>query len=452
MDIDISGDPGRALAWLVNSVDPGQRIKGVDWSEWSRQSERQSGVCDAVSHFVDYPSPPRSPWQMYGPLGTSAACPQHPFLGPVKTVCSRPVVDIHLPSYTSIETADPAWNKYCKDVLDFASAFNQKYSSSVRIVSFSPVRVYVSDPAVPQSARLKQSDAALLALSQDVTSRKRLDGNAAGFLPQSFRLGITQADSVVEQVPSIGVLNRQCEAAGTELFSILGMDWEDPNIHAAWGTKLAAIGARVEKGDTGIRTVTIAGTTKLTARNLRDVVKLAPVQGVTFVGIPEIYDLAYGGCRFVPALCEWAITNAEGVQTRERDCTVPIVTASSIAQGVRDLFESKACTTAVGVNPADAFLTVNTAQFQTWPGFSIQQPPVCFPKNSSPDTITGMSQIGCNNFSTFTVAQFVSFMEQFAERTAAERLMLGHDPDQAVPVMLYEAAYIPNAWMRELVG
>jgi hypothetical protein len=337
-------------------------------------------------------------------------------------------VEINLPSYTSIETG-PDWDRYCANVLNFIEAFNKRYGASagVRIVSFSPTRVYVSGEGLPDDARLKQADAGFVALSKAVKNRTLNLG------PQ-FRLGITQADSIVKGVGAVAHLNSLCKTAGTPLFTIFNIDSEDPNVHGDLKGSLSLVG-HAAKG-TGITTVTLAGGPSLTASKLSDVFLLPPIEGITYVGVPEIYDIEYSGCTFPPPLCA------------KKGCAKPTVTPQYIRRGVEALFSAKACTTEVGLPPSEAFLTVNTPYFQTWPGFSIQQPSACF---DPPGTITGLSQVGCNNLSTFTVAEFVEFAQAFAERTAIGRQSKGVVPYSApVPIMLYEAAYIPLSWMKQL--
>lgn len=446
--IDITG-LGPALAWFVgymnmNAPARSALVRAVDWGT-------NAAWCDVKAFLAAAPSQPAStPWIMYGSdWSGKGLCPaiaepsptQAQFPGPAKLLCSRAVVTIHLPSYTNIETGTgavpaAAWSAYCNNVLNFIQAFNAKYgeAAGVRFVSFSPTRVYVSDPAVPVAARLKQSQTALLALSRDVKQRN---------MGPEFKLGITQADSIVQQVPAIGQLNAKCIQANTPQFTIFNFDSEDPNVHSNLALALKQVGvAAVGKG---IDTVTMAGSTSLTAQKLTEVFKLPSIEGVTFVGIPEIYDMAYAGCTFPPPLCSWSIDQGKTTQT---NCDIPTVTADYIARGVVDLFTAKKCTSEVGINPTNAFLTQNTRYFQTWPGFSIQQPPACF---KTPATITGMSQVGCSNFSTFTVQQFVEFARAFGDRTASERMARGISPYAApVPIMLYEAAYIPLTWLKQL--
>jgi hypothetical protein len=363
--------------------------------------------------------------------------------GPLVRLCRRPSVLINLPSYTSISDRD--WEPFVDNVLAFVEAFNRSHAAAgVSIVSFSPLQEGSLTPDM------------LTRLAGKVKARAGMGLPADG--PQ-FRLGITRYGSLAEALAPIKDLNKRLRQQGLPTYQLFGFDSEDPDFDFKTGggpgtvedrrARLLASLASQAPG-AGVDTVCVPGGPSMTAQKFRDVYKLGgPSQSpvATMVAMPEIYDLAYGGCKFPPPLCEWSV---DGSTTR--DCAKPKVDSAYIAQGVEQLFTSRQCTTNVGVKPDTAFLTTNTRALQTWPAFSIQQPDSCF--GTPAGTITGGSQTGCNNLSTFTLAQFVEFLLVFAERTALGRLQTqpraSLAPWAPVPVMLYEAAYIPLAWMQSL--
>jgi hypothetical protein len=334
-----------------------------------------------------------------------------------------------LPSFSNIYGTS-ALSSLFTNVLNFIQAFNARYASiNVQIVSFSPARVYDSGAPVPY---VYQANSDLLLLPQEVKTRG-----------MTLTLGISQFDGVTTQLSSIGELNTQCAAAGLQQFTTYITDSQDTWWHSvptglAGGFKQLTLQAV----SNGVNTVAVAGGPNYTSTNqLIGGFGLHPVPGVTQVGMPEIYDIAYGGCDFPPPLCQWSVPPNYVTQT---NCTVPQVTPEYINTGISNLFN----TPCGDVKPMD-FLNANTPSFQTWPGFAIEVSTNCFP-NAASLTISGWAQQGCNSLFTFTVDQFAYFAQQFGKATAAGREANGVITDPEVPMMLYEAAFIPIAWMAQL--
>lgn len=253
-------------------------------------------------------------------------------------------------------------------------------------------------------------------------------------------LGISQYMDVDTQMPSIASLNASCASQGLPSFSIFITDYQDQYWHGKdLPTGLRTITSQAYKA--GVTTVGIAGGPNYSApQQLQNAFNLAAVPNVTQVGIPEIYDLAWAGCNFPPPLCHYS--DAKGKDTPS--CDIPTVTNAYIDAGIEALFTPSPECRAAGVKPLTDFLTANTSSFATWPGFAIEVSTDCFPSGAAL-TISGSAQSGCNTLFTFTVDQFVYFLRKFAAATIA-----GRPAATEVPIMLYEAAFIPIAWMTQV--
>lgn len=377
--------------------------------------------------------PPSRPPSLPPSLPPSRPPSRPPSLPPSRPLPSAlPPVRIHLPSFTAIKGVE--LQRMTTNVLNFIEAFNAKYySDNVQIVSFSPTRVFVSDPSLAPDKRLLMSNADFTAISAQVKSRG-----------MNLTLGISQADSVSLQMPSIGVLNAQLKASNLPQYTTFITDGQDN----WWKTVPVADGMRTLTSQAvanGVNTVAIAGGPNYTSGNqLQNGLGLKPVPGVTQVGMPEIYDIGWAGCDFPPPMCKWSVGSS--IIT---DCTVPVVTNDYIDNGIAKLFTpSKECHIA-GVKPFD-FLTPVTPEWQTWPSFAIEVSKDCF-QNAAEITITQQFQFGCNSMWTFTVEQFVYFCKQFGVATTNGRKTANVQGSSAeVPIMLYEAAFIPIKWMTEV--
>ena len=345
----------------------------------------------------------------------------------------NPAVVIHLPSFTDIR--EPALSLMFENVLNFIQAFNSKYAAyNVQIASFSPLRTADSSTTPPT---VHQSNASFLNLSTAVLQRG---------LSSSLTLGISQNDSVSTQMSAIGTLNSSCYAARLPQFTTFITDsqdaWWRPHGGLAAGFPLLVANAAAS----GVNTVAVAGGPNYSSSNqLQGAWGLKSVAGVTQVGIPEIYDISYAGCEFPPPMCQW---NSKVPSTR--NCTLPTVSQTYISTGVTNMFSTDLTDAnpyhVAGVQPPADFLTVNTPAFATWPGFSIEPNTTCY-ANPGLLTITGAVQSGCSSFFSFTVDQFVYFLLQFGAATAAGRTSNKAAP---VPIMLYEASFIPIAWMQQV--
>ena len=101
--------------------------------------------------------------------------------------------------------------------------------------------------------------------------------------------------------------------------------------------------------------------------------------------------------------------------------------ANAAVQGAQQAFHS--------------FIQTPPGPVQTWPAFSVERNSNC--GGSSPANITGSWGVGCSSFANFTLDQYVYFLQTLA-------VTVGAPLDMPYSTYLYEAAFLPTAWMQQL--